>query len=122
MLEKGSLDIIQFEISVVGPTVARQITTLAAAYDKSCIAHVGFGPGVFCAGHLNASLQNAVFFGPTYGNGPTWEVFYEPPALDIEQIWSVYENAPRMDKDGYMQLSDAPGLGITIKQDLLQDV
>ena len=122
MLEKDSLDIIQFEISVVGPTVARQITTLAAAYDKSCIAHVGFGPGVFCAGHLNASLQNAVFFGPTFGNGPTWEVFYEPPALDIEQIWSVYENAPRMDKDGYMQLSDAPGLGVTIKQDLLQDV
>lgn len=122
MLEKDSLDIIQFEISVVGPTVARQITTLAAAYDKPCIAHVGFGPGVFCAGHLNASLQNAVFFGPTYGNGPTWEVFYEPPALDIEQIWSVYENAPRMDKDGYMQLSDAPGLGVTIKQELLQDV
>jgi L-alanine-DL-glutamate epimerase-like enolase superfamily enzyme len=105
----------------VGPTVARQITTLAAAYDKPCIAHVGFGPGVFCAGHLNASLQNAVFFGPTHGTGPTWEVFYEPPALDIEQIWSVYENAPRMDKDGYMQLSDAPGLGVTIKPDLLQD-
>jgi len=121
MLEKDSLDIIQFELTVVGPTVARQIATLAAAYDKPCVAHVGFGPGVFCAGHLNASLQNAVFFGPTYGNGPTWEVFYEPPALDIEQIWSVYENAPRMDKDGYMQLPDAPGLGVTIKQDLLQD-
>ena len=67
-------------------------------------------------------MQNAVYFGPTYGNGPTWEVFYEPPALDIEQIWSVYENAPKMDKDGYMQLSDAPGLGVTIKKDLLQDV
>lgn len=121
MIERDSLDIIQFEISVVGPTVARQITTLAAAYDKPCVAHVGFGPGVFCAGHLNASLQNAVFFGPTYGTGPTWEVLYEPPALDIDQIWSVYENAPRIDKDGYMQLPDAPGLGVTIKQDLLQD-
>jgi L-alanine-DL-glutamate epimerase-like enolase superfamily enzyme len=122
MLEKSSLDIIQFEISVVGPTVARQIATLAAAYDKPCGAHVGFGPGVFCAGHLNASLENAVFFGPTNGNGPTWEVFYEPPALDIDQIWSVYENAPRIDKDGYMQLPDAPGLGVTIQKDLLQDV
>jgi L-alanine-DL-glutamate epimerase-like enolase superfamily enzyme len=106
---------------VVGPTVARQIATLAAAYDKPCVAHVGFGPGVFCAGHLNASLENAVFFGPAYGTGPTWEVFYEPPALDIDQIWRVYENAPRIDKDGYMQLPDAPGLGVTIKQDLLQD-
>ena len=121
MLEKDSLDIIQFELTVVGPTVARQIATLAGAYDKSCIAHVGFGPGVFCAGHLNASLQNAVFFGPTYGTGATWEVFYEPPALDIEQIWSVYDGAPKMDKDGYMQLPDAPGLGVSIKPDLLQD-
>ena len=122
MLEKDSLDIIQFELTVVGPTVARQIATLAAAFDKSCCSHVGFGPGVFCAGHMNASLQNAVFFGPTYGTGPTWEVFYEPPALDIGQIWSVYEGAPGIDKDGYMQLPDAPGLGVSIRPDLLQDV
>jgi L-alanine-DL-glutamate epimerase-like enolase superfamily enzyme len=121
MLERGSLDIIQFEIGLVGPTIARQITTLAAAYDKACVAHVGFGPGNLCAGHLNASLSNAVFFGPTYGSGPTWEVFYEPPVVDIDQMWSVYENPPRIDKDGYMQLPDAPGLGVTIKQDLLQD-
>jgi len=121
MLERDSLDIIQFEQTVIGPTVARQVATLAAAFDKRCVAHVGFGPGVFCAGHLNASLPNAVFFGPTNGDGPTWEVFYEPPALDIEQIWSVYENAPRIDKDGYMQLSDAPGLGVNVQQDLLQD-
>ena len=59
--------------------------------------------------------------GPTYGTGATWEVFYEPPALDIEQIWSVHDGAPKMDKDGYMQLPDAPGLGVSIKPDLLQD-
>jgi L-alanine-DL-glutamate epimerase-like enolase superfamily enzyme len=41
--------------------------------------------------------------------------------IDIDQIWSVYENAPHIDKDGYMQLADAPGLGVTIRQDLLQD-
>jgi len=121
MLEKGSLDIIQFEISVIGPTVARQVAALAAAYDRPCVAHSGFGPGVICAGHFNASLQNAVFFGPNNGTGPTWEVFYEPPALDIGQIWSVYEGAPRIDKDGYMQLPDAPGLGVSIRPDLLQD-
>jgi L-alanine-DL-glutamate epimerase-like enolase superfamily enzyme len=33
----------------------------------------------------------------------------------------VYEEAPRIDKNGYLQLPDAPGLGVTIKQDLLQD-
>jgi L-alanine-DL-glutamate epimerase-like enolase superfamily enzyme len=90
MLEKGSLDIIQFEISVIGPTTARQVATLAAAYDKPCIAHVGFGPGVFCAGHFNASCRTQCS-GPSHGTGPTWEVFFEPPALDIGQIWSVRE-------------------------------
>jgi L-alanine-DL-glutamate epimerase-like enolase superfamily enzyme len=122
MLEQDSLDILQFEVCLIGPTIARQVTTLAAAYDKSCVAHAGFGPGVFCAGHLNASLENGVFLGPTYGTGPTWELIHEPPVIDIEQMWSVYENAPRIDKDGYMQLPDTPGLGVTIRQDLLQDV
>jgi L-alanine-DL-glutamate epimerase-like enolase superfamily enzyme len=28
---------------------------------------------------------------------------------------------PRLDKDGYMQLPDKPGLGVTIRPDLLQD-
>jgi D-galactarolactone cycloisomerase len=86
ILERDSLDIIQFETSVVGPTIARQITTLAAAYDKRCVEHFGFGPGTFCAGNLNASLQNAVFFGTNNGDGPTWELFYEPPVIDIDQI------------------------------------
>jgi L-alanine-DL-glutamate epimerase-like enolase superfamily enzyme len=122
MLDQDSLDIMQFEMSVIGPTVARQVTTLAAAHDKRCVAHVGFGPGVFCAGHLNASLQNAVFFGPTHGTGPTWEVFFEPPVIDVDQVWSVYENAPQIDKDGYIQLPDTPGLGVTIREELLQDV
>ena len=121
MLEQGSLDIIQFEVGLVGPTIARQITTLAQAYDRQSVAHVGFGIGVFCAGHINASLSNEVFLGPAHGEGPAWEVFYEPPIADIDQIWSVYENPPRIDKQGYIQLPDAPGLGVTIKADLIQD-
>jgi len=122
MLERGSLDIIQFETGLVGPTIAKQITTLAAAYDKPCVAHVGFGLGTFCAGHFNASLPNAVFLGPTYGTGPTWEVFHEPPIVDTDLIWSIYEDPPHIDKDGYMQLPDGPGLGVTIKKDLIEDV
>ncbi len=121
MLEQGSLDIIQYELGLVGPTVARQIVTLADAYDRSCVAHVGFGPGAICAGHLNAATRNAVFLGPTYGTGPAWELFFEPPVADLDQMWSVYENPPHIDKDGYIQLPDAPGLGVTIKSDLIQD-
>ena len=121
MLEKDSLSIIQFEVCLIGPSLARQVATLAAAYDKPCVSHAGFGPGVICAGHMNASLQNAVFLGPTRGAGPTWELIHEPPVIDIEEMWTIYENAPHLDKDGYMQLPDAPGLGVTIRPDLLQD-
>ncbi len=121
MLEKDALSIIQFEVCLIGPSLARQVATLAAAYDKPCVSHAGFGPGVICAGHMNASLQNAVFLGPARGVGPTWELIHEPPVIDIEQMWTIYENAPHLDKDGYMQLSDAPGLGVTIRPDLLQD-
>jgi L-alanine-DL-glutamate epimerase-like enolase superfamily enzyme len=42
--------------------------------------------------------------------------------VDIDRIWSIYENPPRIDKDGYMQLPDAPGLDVAIRKDLLQDV
>jgi len=121
MLEKDSLDIIQFEVCLIGPSLARQVATLAAAYHKPSVAHAGFGPGVICAGHVNASLENAVCFGPTRGTGPTWELIHEPPVIDIEQMWGIYEDAPRLDKDGYMQLPDKPGLGVTIRSDLLQD-
>jgi len=121
MLEKDSLSIIQFEVCLIGPSLARQVATLAGAYDKPCVSHAGFGPGVICAGHMNASLQNAVFLGPTRGAGPTWELIHEPPVIDIEQMWTIYENPPHLDKDGYMQLPDAPGLGVTIRPDLLQD-
>lgn len=121
MLEQGSLDIMQFEVGLLGPTVVRQLATLADAYDKSCVGHVSSGLAQFCSGHLSASFKNAVFLGPTYGTGPTWELFYEPPVADIDQVWSIYEEPPRIDQNGFMQLPDAPGLGVTIKKDLLQD-
>ncbi|MDR2216295.1 MAG: mandelate racemase/muconate lactonizing enzyme family protein [Nevskiaceae bacterium] len=120
MLEKDSFDIIQFEVCQIGPSLARQIATLASAYHKNCVPHAGFGPGVFAAGHVSASLQNGVFFGPG-GTGPTWELIHEPPVIDIQAQWEIYENAPRIDKQGFMQLPDAPGLGVILRKDLLED-
>lgn len=121
MLEQGSFDIMQFETGLLGPTVVRQLATLADAYDKVCIGHVGSGLAQLCSGHLSASFKNAVFLGKTYGTGPSWELFYEPPVADIDQVWTIYENPPRIDQNGFMQLPDAPGLGVTIKKDLIQD-
>jgi D-galactarolactone cycloisomerase len=121
MLEQDVFDIMQFEITLIGPTVARQVAALARSRDKLCVGHVSQGLGTICSGHLAASWPNAPKLDPVWPNGPTWEIFYEPPVADINQMWSIYEQAPRIDKDGYMQLPDAPGLGLTIKPDLIQD-
>jgi D-galactarolactone cycloisomerase len=121
MLEQEVFDIMQFEVMLVGPTVGRQVAVLAQARDKFCLPHVGEGLGTICAGHLAASMRNVPLLSATWPEGPTWEVFYEPPVGDVFQQWSIYENPPTIDKDGYIKLPDAPGLGLTIKSDLIQD-
>jgi D-galactarolactone cycloisomerase len=122
MLEQKVFDIMQFEVTIIGPTIARQISQLAAARDKYCVGHVSNGLGQICSGHLAASWSNAPRLSDVYPTGPTWEIFYEPPAADIFQMWEVYQNPPVMDKaTGTIRLSDAPGLGVAYKPDLIQD-
>jgi D-galactarolactone cycloisomerase len=121
MLEQEVFDIMQFEVTIIGPVIARQIAALAQARDKFCVGHVSQGLGTICSGHLAASWPNAPSLSSTWPDGPTWEIFYEPPVADIFQEWSIYENPPIIDKDGYIKLPDAPGLGVTIKADLIQD-
>jgi len=122
MLEQQALDVMQFEVTLIGPTIARQLSQLAAARDKYCVGHVSEGFGTLCSGHLAASFSNSPRLNDNYPSGPTWEIFYEPPVADIFAMWEIYEQAPTIDKaTGLMRLPDAPGLGVTIKKDLILD-
>ncbi len=122
MLEQGVFDIMQPEVGLVGPSIARRIAALAAARDKFCVCHVGNGLSNICAGHLAASWTNTPKLGLEHPQGPTWEIFYEPPVVDINQMWTVFETPLVLNKaTGEIHLNDAPGLGMTYKKDLIED-
>jgi L-alanine-DL-glutamate epimerase-like enolase superfamily enzyme len=101
------------EILRVGPTQSRQIAALAAAYNMRVTPHGATYErrfGNICALHLAASWPNA----------PIVEFIHEPPTADIFEGWSVFQGAPTLDKDGYMVLPDGPGLGLTIRPDMIE--
>ncbi len=119
MLEKDSLDIIQFELTVVGPTVARQIATLAAAYDKPCVAHVWFRSGrVLRRPSERLVAERGVLRPDVRQRSDLGSVLRAAGARHRARSGACTRTRQRMDKDGYMQLPDAPGLGVTIKKDL----
>ena len=52
------------------------------------------------------------------GYDPT--LIHEPPIGDIFTGWSIFENAPALGKDGYITLPQGPGLGVTVRPDLIE--
>jgi L-alanine-DL-glutamate epimerase-like enolase superfamily enzyme len=63
-----------------------------------------------CTCHLVASIPNA----------PIVELIHEPPIGDIFNGWSIFENAPSLGKDGYITMPQGPGLGVTLRRDLIE--
>jgi L-alanine-DL-glutamate epimerase-like enolase superfamily enzyme len=112
-LDQGCYDILMPEILRVGPMQSRQVAMLASAYNMRMTPHGATYErrfGNICAAHITASVPNA----------PIVEFIHEPPTADILAGWSVFEGAPVLEKDGYMKLSQGPGLGVTIRKDLIE--
>jgi L-alanine-DL-glutamate epimerase-like enolase superfamily enzyme len=115
MLDHGCFDILMPEINFLGPAMTRTVATLAAAYDKQVSPHgAPFERRLtsICGMHLVASTPNA----------PILEFIHEPPIGDLFEGWSVFEQAPVLDKDGWMQVPEGPGLGVTFRPDLIEKV
>jgi D-galactarolactone cycloisomerase len=113
MLEQGCFDILMPEIIRLGPHMSRTIGTLAAAYNKQCSPHGAPQERRLvniCGMHLAASMPNV----------PILEFIHEPPIGDLFAGWSVFETAPVLEKDGYMKVPQGPGLGVTIRRDLIE--
>jgi L-alanine-DL-glutamate epimerase-like enolase superfamily enzyme len=109
-LERGCYDIIQPEVMLEGPARLRKVAVIAESMNKMCIPHVGDSRlGTICDLHLVASWPNA----------PYLEIFNDKPIGNYEHPFAIFENAPVLDKDGYFQLPQGPGLGITIKKEFL---
>ena len=108
LLDRGAYDIIQPEIMTEGPTLMRKAAVLAESMGKLCIPHVGNQLGNICSMHLVAAWPNA----------PIFEIFNDPPASEMKFSNAIYENPPVF-KDGYLTMPDGPGLGVTIRKDLI---
>jgi D-galactarolactone cycloisomerase len=112
LLEKGCFDIVQPEVMLEGPTHLRKIAVIAESMNKLCIPHVGDSRlGTICDLHLVASWPNA----------PYLEIFNDVPIGNYEYPLQIFENPPTLDKDGYFNLPQGPGLGMTIKKEFLQE-
>jgi L-alanine-DL-glutamate epimerase-like enolase superfamily enzyme len=112
LLERGCFDIVQPEVMLEGPTHLRKIAVIAESMNKFCIPHVGDSRlGTICDLHLVASWPNA----------PYLEIFNDVPIGNYEYPFQIFENPPVLDKDGYFNLPQGPGLGMTIKKEFLAE-
>jgi L-alanine-DL-glutamate epimerase-like enolase superfamily enzyme len=111
MLEKGVFDILQPDIMVAdGVTGIREIASLTSAFSKRVIPHHGGGNlGTIAQLHCIASWPNA----------PWIEILHDPPIAAYTHGFAMMQDAPLVDKDGYLNLPQAPGWGITINKAML---
>jgi L-alanine-DL-glutamate epimerase-like enolase superfamily enzyme len=110
LLERGCYDMVQPEVLNQGPTLLRKVAVLAESMNKYCVPHNGGRDiGVICCMHLVASWPNA----------PVLELWHDPPELDYAYGFAVFENPPKVDKEGFFHLPDAPGLGVSMNKDML---
>lgn len=117
-LDRGCYDILNPDCAVIGPTLWRQVADLAFAHNTYVVPHALNLYSVVCHIHLAASQPQ---FAPGDQNrAPHMEIQHNPPVLDSRQVWSIFTNAPQLDKDGYLPVPTEPGLGVTIQPDLIQ--
>jgi D-galactarolactone cycloisomerase len=111
MLEQNVFSILQPDIMVAdGVTGFREIAALAAAHHKPVIPHHGGGNlGTIAQLHAIASWPNA----------PWIEILHDPPVAAYTNGFALMENPPLVDKDGYLNLPQGPGLGVEINKDLI---
>ncbi len=111
MLEQNVFAILQPDIMVAdGVTGFREIAALAQAYHKPVIPHHGGGNlGTIAQLHAIAS----------WPNGQWIEILHDPPIAAYTNGFAIMENPPLVDKEGYLNLPQAPGLGVEINKDLI---
>jgi D-galactarolactone cycloisomerase len=111
ILEQKVFSIVQPDIMVAdGVTGFREIANLAQAHHKRLIPHHGGGNlGTVAQLHAIASWPHA----------PWIEILHDPPIAAYTNGFAIMANPPLVDKEGYMNLPQGPGLGVEINKDLI---
>ncbi len=111
ILEQKVFSIVQPDIMVAdGVTGFRQIGALAQAHHKLLIPHHG-GGNLGTIAHLHAIAS--------WPNSPWIEILHDPPVAPYTNGFAMMENPPLVDKEGYLNLPQGPGLGVEINKDLI---
>ena len=111
ILEQKVYSIVQPDVMVAdGVTGFRQIGALAQAHHKRLIPHHGGGNlGTIAQLHAIASWPNS----------PWIEILHDPPVAPYTNGFAIMQNPPLVDKEGYLNLPQGPGLGVEIDKDLI---
>lgn len=108
LIKRKAVDILQPDITWIGGmTEARRVVSMAAAYDIMCIPH---GSSIY-----SYHLQYA------FGNCPVAEYINLSPKSDkiVPYFGGLFPDEP-LPKDGFIDLPDRPGFGVTLKRDKLK--
>jgi L-alanine-DL-glutamate epimerase-like enolase superfamily enzyme len=111
LVTRGSLDVLQPDAALVGGiTGARRIAHLAEAHNLVFSPHTWTnGMGLVANAHLVAGL----------GGTPFLEFPYDPPQWSLDRRDFLMTRPFAADADGWLQLSDAPGMGYEVDEDRL---
>ena len=111
MLERGVFDILQPDVMVAdGVAGFREIGAMAGTFNKRVIPHHGGGNlGTIAQLHAIASWPHA----------PWIELLHDPPIAAYTNGFSISEEAPLVDNEGYLALPQGPGLGVAINRELI---
>ncbi len=111
LIERGCLDVLQPDAVLVGGiTGLRRVAMMAQEHGLVFTPHTwGNGIGLVANLHLTAGCTGAPFL----------EFPYDPPEWTVQRRDYPMIEPVRIDKDGWLVLSDRPGLGIELNEELL---
>ena len=111
LITDGCVDVLQPDVALVGGiTGLRRIATLAQEHNLAFTPHTWTnGMGVAANAHLVAGFVDAPFL----------EFPYDPPEWGLERRDYMMAQPLQVDAEGWLNLSDAPGMGYTLNEDML---
>ncbi|MCZ6677489.1 MAG: mandelate racemase/muconate lactonizing enzyme family protein [Candidatus Poribacteria bacterium] len=111
MLQEEVYDILQPESMVTeGISALRKIGVLAEAFGKKVVPHHG-GRNLGTIAHLHLVAS--------WAHAPYLELLHDPPIGDYRHAFSIFQDPPTVDADGYIAVPTKPGLGVEINPDLV---
>jgi L-alanine-DL-glutamate epimerase-like enolase superfamily enzyme len=112
LIDRGCLDVLQPDAVLVGGiTGLRRIAIMAQEAGLAFTPHTwGNGIGLMANIHLAAGIAGS----------PYLEFPYDPPEWTPERRDFMFSDPITVDSEGWITLSDRPGLGLTLDDDVLK--